>query len=525
VFKNICYLTPSDRRDRIVAPKVYNRAFGFKSAKEFRRGSDERSKSREAALRLVKAPQCPTLDSLIDIEIIKNKFAQSQKKSAAICDLYKKNGELSDVERLLLLEHEKELNIVEVDVRPVITPHHVRGMKTVVEYREWSDEYRVRTSVECSSGSVPEPKSGPRYSTRLSKTGAKKLSDSAAYMDKKRGGYKTFITGTFAPEIRKKIALGKTSIAKEVSRTMDAINKIYQRGFVDLETGKKYESFGEGALAYCWVAENPKNKEGEDNPHVHMLLDWRVKKSEFNVWAKRLEDVWGNGTFHIEKIKKTESAGAYLLKAVGYMTKGYAQDQGIIRGNRYGISRTARAPLFKLYGEGRLHSMGQLISECYEHVTEKYGNLFSNRKKLLEELERKKKTKESARGVGKALENVRNEIKNLPIVSTKYQVILKGWAAAMSFFAWAKGENVVAEWLPEKLTGELIWNEGKRQGADENMYFTELKRRMKILREKRRHLTDCVLSKITEYVYNLKESLYFNNMGAYSEYENTLNRA
>ena len=86
----------------------------------------------------------------------------------------------------------------------------------------------------------------------------------------------------------------------------------------------------------------PKNDDGEDNPHIHLLMDWRADRKHFAGWAKRIESIWGNGAFHLERIKDPTAAGAYMAKAAGYMTKAAGDDdQGEVRGNRYAISSAA----------------------------------------------------------------------------------------------------------------------------------------------------------------------------------------
>lgn len=503
---------------------------------------DER---RKAACRLVEAPQCQTADQVINKEFLKHKFAYSAFLSREVFKgVIKKENLITE----FVDGHKKN-----------VVPSGVRGAKAVIEYRAWSDEYRVRTAVEVSSGSAPVAKTGARISDRLTDNAAKKIGDSSAFMDATRGGFKTFITGTFDAEVRKLLKSGETSIQREVSRSMEALKKIYYRGFLvggkrveaakvdyvdewKIKRGgfvkaginyngyvvendfcevefKKERKIIKGGFAYCWVVEIPKNVHGEDNPHVHILVDWKVERKNFDEWAKRLEAIWSNGMFNLQKIKKTSSAGAYLLKAIGYLKKGSNGSQGIVRGNRYGISEHARAPLFKPYGEGQLNSMGQLISECFDHISERFGHLFRNRKKLSEQLQSKNLSNEHRKKIGKELELIRKAIKKIPLKATRYQVILSGWGAAQSFFSWSRGENTCAEWLPAKIEGDLIWREGERPKPENNMYFTELKRRFGILREKRRALSDNILSKLSSYLFNKKQSEKDSALSAFNDYE------
>jgi len=61
------------------------------------------------------------------------------------------------------------------------------------------------------------------------------------------------------------------------------------------------------------------------------------------MWARGLESLWKNGMVHLEKIKYSQAAGRYLLKAVGYLAKGTNGNQGEISGQRYGVSRDIKA--------------------------------------------------------------------------------------------------------------------------------------------------------------------------------------
>jgi hypothetical protein len=161
--------------------------------------------------------------------------------------------------------------------------------------------------------------------------------------------------------------------------------------------------------------------------------------------------------------------------------------------------------------------MGQLISECYDHISENFGWMFTDRRKLLETLAKENLSIESREAAKKGLNGIRKKINDMPIKCTRYQVILKGWANASAFFEWAKGEKINNDWLPEKLEGELVWIAGERPVAGENMYFTELKRRWQILRIRRRALTDKILQLLSEFNVWKKET---NKNNAFSEYEN-----
>lgn len=112
---------------------------------------------------------------------------------------------------------------------------------------------------------------------------------------------------------------------------------------------QRYRREGQHTFAYIWVAENP----GEENPHVHLLTNLRVPRREFAEHAAWIESLWGHGWVKIERIRKPERAGRYILKAVGYTIKGEEGSQGTVQGNRYGISRNIMVTedTFDLYEE------------------------------------------------------------------------------------------------------------------------------------------------------------------------------
>lgn len=306
-----------------------------------------------------------------------------------------------------------------------------------------------------------------------------------------------------------------STIQKEVSRFFDAANKMRQRGWKGqksypwgqvkcfaredsrtYENGKKKHTItchGQGVqleakpsqvvsvdgyladkkikykrkgVSYTWVVENPLNEDGQRNPHIHILMDWRVKYSHFGCWAQRLESLWGQGFAHIEKIKDSESAGAYMAKAAGYLSKAQGEDdQGPVRGNRYGISKCARAPEWCCLGKYPMHVMGHLITDVHDYFTSSYGHVFAGRKNLnanndsLRQQLKAASTKDEKKGilavrqaVGGALQKVRNQLNELPAIASKYQLIIKSEAAFVEFMTWAKSEYTMKEssWLPAK---------------------------------------------------------------------------
>lgn len=519
----ICYLTPSDRTDVIPPPLIRppkkrsdvdgkniitqseylrlpaHEKAGFLLAHEkgiyFRKYSPDTAR-REAALRLVEASKSPTHENdAIEHAIARQKFL----KNYSAPELVPFNIDYSTGEKLPLNP------VQEFEPQPVVVPHGTAGASTIVQFRDWSDEWRIRTEM-LGANVNPPSQSGERISELLSQRGAKKIAESCEYMSLKKGGYKTFVTGTFNTEVRAKIASGETTIQREVSRCMDAMQKMYQRGWVTPE-GESVSGHKEG-LCYCWVVEIPKDERGGDNPHVHLLMGWAVPYRLFAAWSARIERIWGNGYFHLEKIKDCACAGAYMAKAAGYLSKAAGDDtQGKVRGNRYGISEPARAPDWVTYGRSQLHTMGQIIADVYDHLTLKYGADYRERKTLKSQLDAIPKDNKALRQkIGERLEKVRAKLKALPIRCNKYQVILKGASIAGTFITWAKGEPLKRpDWLPE-LPADLAWQEGRRPTAADNHYWRNLRKKFHWLKRRRHAWTDCMLSSLVEQWEDIKNA-------------------
>jgi len=242
---------------------------------------------------------------------------------------------------------------------------------------------------------------------------------------------------------------------------------MYQRGWIgNAPSGQVKVPGNDHKLKYCWVTENPKNKDGEDNPHLHVLMSWQVPYELFDSWAKRIEGIWGQGFAHLEKIKDPTNAGAYMAKAAGYITKANGQsDQGEIRGNRYGISADARAPEWACIGKYELGIMGSLIADAHDFMSFKYGHVLREKRQLNEALDTMKEQHKAIRDgggkvtststvqraqIGKKLQQLRTQVNDLPIVAGKYQMLIKGKDNFEKVWAWATtGDRVGAEdWLP-----------------------------------------------------------------------------
>ncbi len=412
--------------------------------------------------RLVKASKSRTAEETLDLMKKKSDFLTDQARVFHNHQWMLETGEV-----------EGPQSFSEYEPSKLKTPHGSPGCRAVVEFREWCDEWRLRTEIDGQNLQPPE-QAGQRISELLSHRGARKIADSCEYMHQTQGGYKTFVTGTFTPEVRESIAKGDTTIQREVSRTLNSLQKMYQRGWTT-KAGERVEGHSQG-LPYCWVVEVPKNEDGEDNPHIHMLLGWRVEYKYFSEWSARIESIWGNGYFHLEKIKDSTCAGAYMAKAAGYLSKAQDTDtQGEVTGNRYGISAVARAPGWITYTKTQLDIASQLIVDVYDNLTQKYGEKFRERKKLNNALTKIPKDKKGLRKrIGAKLVKVRQELNELPVRCNKYQVIVKGRGHAFRFFNWCVNEQDAGnEWLPEKEPG-MAWNPGKPPEAKDSLYFHKL---------------------------------------------------
>lgn len=177
----------------------------------------------------------------------------------------------------------------------------------------------------------------------------------------------------YCPDIvSKKTPSGEIPIGFENAFDFEKYNP---RKHIDSDYLENNACFGQreksAPLDYMWVAEQPMNDKGEKNPHVHVLMRWRVEPELFQVWAKRLEKLWGHGFAKLERIKTPEAASNYLLKAVGYLTKGDSSDQGEIKGNRYGISASARAPKWECIGEFYADNFLAILGELREKLERK----------------------------------------------------------------------------------------------------------------------------------------------------------
>jgi hypothetical protein len=484
--------------------------------------SDERSEEiRQAqrvealkAHRLVKAAKSPTQENGVKIAGIlttPTQVKQNQKLSffaannnralfneTALQAGYKESG--LGVLWAVYDKFEKAEPVAPVFIDKLPEPRKITctGSKAIIEHRAWCDEYRIRTKTELPNSSTPPEQSGKRTTKKLSLSGAKAISDSCYFVasDKARGGFSTFLTLTLDDAARKRVASEETTVQKEISRFFDAIQKTYQRGWVHTFENKNGGECKKGAsqkgveyrgechaekLDYVWVVENPKNDEGEDNPHAHIMLRWRVPFSHFGAWAERIESIWGQGFATLEKIKEPEKAGSYIAKAAGYMTKGSGSDQGEVRGNRYGMSKTARAPAWEVYGIYENGIMGALVSDVYDHFMCEHGTKMQKRnflKEKLDELPKNEINKKERAKIGAALETIRGQLNNneVPHRPSKYQLVIKGQVHFKDFILWAQDHlhtQATPKWLPE-IEG-VPW---RANDKPDGPWFAEYKKRI-----------------------------------------------
>ncbi len=265
----------------------------------------------------------------------------------------------------------------EIDERGFMSPESLydsadRGNRTTRKstiqllHQDWSGKYRLQHVIDMPPEDAPDVNDGDRYTEKLTPRAVGKIFESAAYVAACHDGFRTFVTLTFDAETRNSIFEQETTLGKEVSRFIDGIKKVYQRGWGgESDDGEWFECEArEDDFHYMWVAECPANEDGEANPHIHLLMDWHVEKHQFSAWAKRLEKVWGRGFAHLERIRNPKGAGNYIIKAVGYAAKGSNANQGLIKGNRYGIAKCSRAPGWQCLDSFEADNMAGIIKEC-----------------------------------------------------------------------------------------------------------------------------------------------------------------
>lgn len=340
-------------------------------------------------------------------------------------------------------------------------------------HQEWSGKFKMQVVYHPAPSEAPAANAGERYTEQLNASAVRKIFESGAYVAAVKGGFSTFLTLTFTQEQRNEIFLGNVTLGSEVSRFIDGIKKMYQRGFryvtseadqasrqhnITLCNDEIEVAGNDGEFHYIWVAECPMNEDGEPNPHVHMLLNWSVDKAHFQAWAKRIESLWGHGIAHLERIKYGEAAAGYLIKAVGYAAKGSNADQGLIRGNRYNIARCSRAPAWEVMAAFDVDNMTGIIKEC-AYKLEQW------RKPMVRDIERKKAKRDQA--IKAAAINPRRKPRILTYIKKLDAEIIELKQALKNRGVYARSDSAFSisfegEQAAEKMDAFLIWAAGAR---------------------------------------------------------------
>lgn len=219
-------------------------------------------------------------------------------------------------------------------------------------------------------------------------------------------------------------------------------------------------------MRYVWAAENPKNEHGQDNPHIHVILDWEVPLAAFRDWSRRLEEIWGQGFAHLERLRDAAAAGGYLLKAAGYLSKAESSNQGWIVGNRYFISSTARAPKFQSVAVLPYGQLPLLMEHAAHHQRETLEPLRRARRAAREAMDTaNKKGRAVLTGKLKALGKA---IDGRAVIAGKWQMLLRGTAALWKFLFWAGDagdRQAEGRELPSKPAG-FAWSHEMDNGAE-----------------------------------------------------------
>lgn len=404
----------------------------------------------------------------------------------------------------------------------------VSGTSVRLSHRGWSGEWRIRCQADTPHG-VPPTNTGDRHTSKLSSRAAREIGDSCRYVHTLGHGYRTFITFTLTPEARERIKtpkaqrvlkLGETrpaghycngeqaggeftpikwgwasSIQREISRFWDAASKIHRRGWVPAyytgtvrtysdgikytpitwNTEKNKEPGTEAPLYYLWVAECPKNAEGEDNPHVHAMMDWRVDHRVFACWVRRLESIYGQGFAHFEKIRNPEATEYYIMKAINYLKKGgQSGAQGTIRGNRYAIAHCARAPAWQPIAAYQWGIMGHLLEVAREKLKEKIEPIKNALNRQREKLRGAPKSAKKLRNkCGQAIMAARKKIKAVGVYIGRHNAVFAGIDQVDKFLTWAERHGWAPHtkppglWFGNFLRKMQNWKDGRRIAAVE----------------------------------------------------------
>ena len=455
--------------------------------------------------RLVKKCKSPTRISEAFETLIESKRMQSKSEffAASEANLIKHNewlklplkkqtytikNEVNTIDGTMGLSlSDNRLEIINESTGEILKPKlGRRGAVARIYEREWANSYRIRVMAQASATEPPPQQEGDRKTSQLSQKGASKILDSGAYVSAVRGGFTTFLTLTFDNEAQQRIVSEENTIGKEVSRFFDAISKMYQRGWQCagdvLQTQNGLDCIGateiippsHDALDYLWVAEMPDSESRGVNPHCHVLLRWNVAPHLFHDWAKRVERLWGQGFAKLERIKNADAASGYLLKALGYVVKGESQDQGTFKGNRYNISKAARAPAWECLAEFEAQNMCAIINEVREKWVRKdkpIKSIINKTKKALANYKKAYNVQKAKKGRTQAERNLTlgkmqkriaefektisdnyEKLTNRGARANEYQVTFNSPELLAKFIGWA---NTSRYWGAEMLSGYL----------------------------------------------------------------------
>lgn len=375
-----------------------------------------------------------------------------------------------------IVKHVRGVGVVDTETGEIMPAFSQKTAIARLSYRSWADEYRIRVTTSGVPSEAPPAQAGDRVTKFLTTRGAKNILDSGAYVAAVREGFTTFLTLTFNAESRERIISGESTIGAECSRFFDAIQKMYQRGWCaektviqpakdaarlfssDFECIANDEEVIEAAsdkLDYLWVAEAPV-KHGVVNPHCHVLLRWQVEPHLFRAWANRIESIWGQGFAKLERIKNAQASSGYLLKAVGYLLKGEqaeVSDQGEIRGNRYNISKSARALPWEEIAAFHAEHMASIIGEVKAKLERKAAPTVNLIKQSYKKLNKSIRDKSYLQNIGRPIDKVNTRIKAIEnsikhykaqlrqshVRANDYMISFKGKDTIKTFLNWAVG--------------------------------------------------------------------------------------
>lgn len=298
------------------------------------------------------------------------------------------------------------------------------GKMLIVKHDEWSDEYTATLVAQTLEKSKPPTQRGDRWTDSLTGTAKRKIEKSAKYMAWQKKGFRTFFTLTFDEAARAEVLAwdkmprwaydenGKRidnperkTVGKKITAMMNGMQQRHRKGLtlpagwfphgkIKKQKGKQSDALSEWReveggwqefrhyeaekiagnetpFEFIWVIENPKSavhtEHGpsyKENMHAHVLMNWAVKKDHFRRWAGWIERLWGSGYVKLERIRIPKAAAAYMAKAANYIAKGSDGTQGEVRGNRYSISKNARAPKARHVGIFKAFNLWDLIKQA-----------------------------------------------------------------------------------------------------------------------------------------------------------------